>query len=66
MEQALLHRRKPEGVMLIVINPFLVVGVTGTLGNWHGWQPVERGQKATGRKPVRTAFVLAELSGWER
>jgi hypothetical protein len=52
--------------MLIVINPFLVVGVTGTLGNWHGWQPVARGQKATGRKPVRTAFVLAELSGWER
>lgn len=30
LEQALLDRRKPEGVMLIVINPFLVVGVT-----WH-------------------------------
>ena len=52
--------------MLMVINPFLVAGVTGTLGNWHGWQPVAWGQKTTGREPVRTALVLAELSGWER
>jgi hypothetical protein len=53
-------------VMLIVINPFLVIGVTGTLGNWHGWQPVARGQETTEREPVRAALVLAELSGWER
>lgn len=52
--------------MLMVINPFLVAGVTGTLGKWYGWQPVACGQKTTGREPVRTALVLAELSGWER
>jgi len=33
---------------------------------WHAWQSVACGQKTTGRKPVRTALMLAELSGWER
>lgn len=45
--------------------PVLVAGVTGTLGKWRGRQPVACGQKTTGREPVRTALVLAELSGWE-
>src|SRR5438034_1794020 len=30
--------------------------------NWHGWQPVACGQIMAGRKPVRTALALAEIS----
>jgi hypothetical protein len=51
--------------MLMVISPFLVAGVTGTLGTGTVAARSVR-TETTGREPVRTALVLAELSGWER